>query len=231
MKAMTVKFRDWDSAFFGVRIFQAHVGAADVAASLEEAGRQGAECLYLFIELTDPSGIEAAVRAGGRLVDIRVELTGEVEIDAHPGAAATRRAVQSDREVLMRQALQLAHESRFARDARIPLQRVNEMYEIWIERCLSDGMIAVPVHHEAGFVGVRPDGPVTRIELVHVEPHSRGQGLGTSLIRDAVSALGVSEATVVTQIGNVGAQRLYQSLGLRSSGTAAVIHVWLDELA
>ena len=33
----------------------------------------------------------------------------------------------------------------------------------------------------------------------------------------------------MTQTGNVAAQRLYQSLGLRSRGTTAVLHLWLDE--
>jgi hypothetical protein len=33
----------------------------------------------------------------------------------------------------------------------------------------------------------------------------------------------------VTQTGNVAAQGLYQSLGLRSRSTIAVLHLWLDE--
>ena len=81
----------------------------------------------------------------------------------------------------------------------------------------------------AGFVGARTDGDVARIELVYVDAASRGQGLGRALIREAVAAVAASEVSVVTQTGNVAAQRLYQSLGLRSRGALAVLHLWLDE--
>jgi ribosomal protein S18 acetylase RimI-like enzyme len=219
--------REWDSTFFGARIFEAHLGGDSVERVVAEAKQAGAECLYLFIDAADLRGIEEAVRAGARLVDLRTELGGRLEVDR--GVQATRSATPSDREALLPQTRELAIESRFSRDARIPEEKVREMYEIWLDRCLDEGVVAVPTAGRAGFVGARKDGNVARIELVYVDAASRGRGLGRALVREAVSGVATSEATVVTQTGNVAAQRLYQSLRLRSRSTSAVLHVWLDE--
>jgi ribosomal protein S18 acetylase RimI-like enzyme len=221
--------RPWDSTFFGVRIFEAHLREDSLNQVVADAAQAGAECLYLFINASDLARIEGAVRSGARLVDLRVELAGRMQLDTDAKAAPSRRATHADREALVPQARELAIESRFARDTRIPEQRVREMYEIWLDRCMDEGIVAVPATRGAGFVGARRDGDVARIELVYVDAASRGQGLGRALIREAVSALAASDVSVVTQIGNVAAQRLYQSLGLRSRGTIAVLHLWLAQ--
>jgi ribosomal protein S18 acetylase RimI-like enzyme len=225
----TVRPRPWDSTFFGAQIFEAHVRKDSVHEAVDEAVAAGAECLYLFIDADDLAGIEAAVRSGARLVDLRVELEGRVDDAIDATGAPTRRATRADRAVLLPQTTELATESRFARDARIPPERVRAMYEIWLDRCLDEGVVAVPAGHGGGFVGARQDGDVARIELVYVDAASRGQGLGRALIQEAARFIDAATARVVTQMGNVGAQRLYQSLGLRSRGTLAVLHLWLDE--
>jgi ribosomal protein S18 acetylase RimI-like enzyme len=226
---MTILPCPWDSRFFGARIFKAHLREAELTQVVAEAARAGAECLYLFIDSGHLVDIEEAVRNGARLVDLRVELAGRIRPEKDNAAPPTRRATHADRKRLLLQASELAKESRFAHDARIPDQRVRDMYEIWLDRCLDEGVIAVPEAREAGFVGAFRDGDVARIELVYVHAASRGQGLGGALIREAVAAMAATDASVVTQTRNIAAQRLYQSLGLRSRSTTAVLHLWLDE--
>jgi ribosomal protein S18 acetylase RimI-like enzyme len=227
--ATTVLPRPWDSTFFGARIFEAHLSDDRVDDVVDEAADAAAECLYLFVDAGDLAAIDTAVRSGARLVDLRVELGGRISPHADAAPALTRTATRADRDVLMPQARELAVESRFARDRRIPEEKVSEMYEIWLDRCLDEGVVAVPAGSGSGFVGARTDVGGAHIELVYVDAASRGHGLGRALIREAVSGLAASDATVVTQIGNVAAQRLYQSLGLRSRSTLAVLHLWLDE--
>jgi ribosomal protein S18 acetylase RimI-like enzyme len=225
---MTVRPRSWDSTFFGVRVVEAHVRGDALNEAVAQATRRAAECLYLFVDAGDLMTIEAAVRRGAQLVDLRVELAGRIGRETRV-APPTRRATRADREALLPQARELAVESRFSRDSRIPEQKVQEMYEIWLDRCLEEGVVAVPATRGLGFVGARLDGDVARIELVYVGTASRGQGLGRALVREAVAALLATDVSVVTQSGNVAAQRLYQSLGLRSRSTVAVLHLWLDE--
>jgi GNAT superfamily N-acetyltransferase len=226
----TVLPRPWDSAFFGARIFEAHVSDNRIEHVVDEAAMAAAECLYLFVDAGEMSAIDTAVRSGARLVDLRVELGGRIDPDVADTAAPTRAATHADRDILVPQARELAVESRFTRDRRISEKRVGEMYEIWLDRCLDEGVVAIPIGSGSGFVGARTDvGGAAQIELVYVDSASRGRGLGRALIREAVSRLGASNVIVVTQAGNVAAQRLYQSLGLRSRRTLAVLHLWLDE--
>jgi ribosomal protein S18 acetylase RimI-like enzyme len=226
---MTVLPRPWDSTFFGARIFEAHLGEDPVEEVVAEAAATGVECLYLFVDAGDVAAVESAVRSGAHLVDLRVELAGTMDSEAVAAFPGMRGATAADRRNLLPQARELAVESRFWRDPRIPQEKVREMYEIWLDRCLDEGVVAVPVGSGLGFVGAYADGDRAHIELVYVDAASRGQGLGRAMIREAVSGLGASYASVVTQIGNVAAQRLYQSLGLRNRRTLAVLHLWLDE--
>jgi ribosomal protein S18 acetylase RimI-like enzyme len=225
----TVLPRPWDSTFFGARIFEAHLGADSVEDVVAEAAAAGAECLYLFVDAGNLAAVEAAVRRGAHLVDLRVELAGTMNHQADAALAATRGATPADRRVLLPQAHELAVESRFWRDPRIPPKKVHKMYEIWLDRCLDEGFVAVPTAHGSGFVGARRDGHVARIDLVYVDAASRGQGLGRALVYEAVAGVGANDVSVVTQTGNVAAQRLYESLGLRSGNSLAVLHLWLDE--
>jgi ribosomal protein S18 acetylase RimI-like enzyme len=219
--------REWDSTFFGARIFEAHLEGDSLDQVVAEAVGGCAECLYLFMDAGDLHGIEEAVRRGARLVDVRVELAGGLELE--PDAGATRSATEADRDALIPQARDLAIESRFSRDPRVSEEKVRDMYEIWLDRCLDEGVVAVPAAGPGGFVGARKEDDSAHIELVYVDPASRGQGLGRFLVAEAVRSLGTRDAAVVTQTGNVAAQRLYQSLGLRSRSTSAVLHLWLDE--
>jgi ribosomal protein S18 acetylase RimI-like enzyme len=225
----TVLPRPWDSTFFGARIFEAHLGDDPVEEVVAEAAAAGAACLYLFVDAADLVAVEAAIRSGARLVDLRVELVGPLNNETDAALAATRGATAADRLALLPQAHELAVESRFWRDPRIAQGKVREMYEIWLDRCLDEGFVAVPAAHGAGFVGARRDRDVARIELVYVDAASRGQGLGRALVHGAVSGVGANNVSVVTQTGNLAAQRLYQSLGLRSGNSLVVLHLWLDE--
>lgn len=226
--ASTALPRSWDSTFFGATIFEARLDDGGLDEAIADAVRDGAECLYLFVDAGDLATVEAAVRGGARLVDLRVELDGRLQLESSD-AVPTRLATHADRDVLVAQARELASESRFARDPRIRAERVRDMYEVWLDRCLDEGVVAVPGSRAAGFVGARMDDDVALIELVYVDAASRGQGLGGALIREAVASLAATDVRVVTQTGNVAAQRLYQSLGLRSRSTIAVLHLWLDE--
>jgi ribosomal protein S18 acetylase RimI-like enzyme len=71
------------------------------------------------------------------------------------------------------------------------------------------------------------------IGLVAVDERARGRGVGRELVAAVLSDLrarGLSRASVVTQGMNVGAQRLYQSLGFRTRQLQTWHHLWLDEL-
>jgi ribosomal protein S18 acetylase RimI-like enzyme len=224
----TLCFRPWDSTFFDLRIFEAHVRFDSLAKALREAQERRADCVYLFVGADDLPSVEAAIRAGARLVDLRVELVGDVGLEPVAGMKAARRATSADRGALLAQSALLARESRFARDDRFSFDRVRQMYEITLDRCLDEGVVSVPANELRGFVGARRTDEGVRIDLVFVDPAHRRTGVGRALVQYAAAALDATTVSVVTQAGNIGGQRLYQSLGLRSNVTVAVLHFWLD---
>ena len=80
----------------------------------------------------------SAVRA--QLVDLRTTLELAGPIDLAP-SGRVRRAAAADAPVLEGMARELAAFSRFAADPRIQKAKVEEMYEIWVRRCLDEGVV------------------------------------------------------------------------------------------
>ena len=216
----------WDSDFFGVRVGRAVIPDESLESALSDAREQDVECLYLELSGAPPDAIEEAVRAGARLVDLRTTLERAEPIDEAPGDRV-RRATAADATLLEAMARELSAFSRFAADPRIPTAKVEEMYEIWVRRCLAEGVVTVGTDG-SGMVGVRiPADGTLHVELVYVSPSAAGDGLGAELL---VAALTNAEggATVVTQAWNVPALRLYESLRFRTRSLSAILHLWLS---
>ena len=215
----------WDSDFFGVHVGRAVIPTEPLESAVAAARERGVECLYLEVAGAAPDSIEEAVRAGAQLVDLRTTLELAGSIDLAPGNRA-RRATPADTTMLEGMARELAAFSRFAADPRIPKAKVEEMYEIWVRRCLAEGLVTVGTEG-SGMVGVRTLSGSTHVELVYVSPSAAGDGLGADLI---VAALADARdgALVVTQAWNVPALRLYESLRFRTRSLSAILHLWLE---
>jgi len=217
----------WDSEFFGVTVGRADVDEDSVKRAVEEAVEQGVECLYLFVRDARPPALAYALRSGGRLVDVRVEL------DLHTSPTlpdGIRRADRRECLELLPLARSLADESRFSADPRFAADAVRAMYDIWLGRCFDDGIVVVPDRGLGGFVGVRPIEEGISVDLVYVDARSRGQGLGARLLSGAVAISGAARARIATQAWNITAQRLYQGVGFRTASIQAIVHLWLDEV-
>jgi ribosomal protein S18 acetylase RimI-like enzyme len=218
----------WDSDFFGVSIARADVEGPELDSVLEQARSDGIELVYLTAPAMRVDAVTAAVRRGGRLVDIRTQLeAGELTpaLDAR-----ARIATVADRDGVERVAVALSSWSRFANDPRIPVERVREMYRIWARQCLEEGVVAVPNGPVSGLVGVLP-GAEAHVVLVFVDAASARRGLGRALLDSALAAAGATAAHVSTQAGNVPALRLFEGAGFRVRSVEAVLHLWLDEVA
>jgi ribosomal protein S18 acetylase RimI-like enzyme len=219
----------WDTEFFGLRIGDAGIeGAGGLDEAIGWARDARVDCLYVRIPAADVETITAATRAGARLVDLRVVLELQ-EVSHLTEAAGVRPAVEADREQLHAAAADLAGESRFSRDPRFERRRVEDMYRIWLDQCLADGVVAI-AGEGAAFVAGRGVEPAV-LELVYVAPEARGRGLAANALVGALTELGAVSARVATQAGNVAANRLYQRLGFRVCEATAILHLWPDEAA
>lgn len=111
--------------------------------------------------------------------------------------------------------------SRFRLDKCFAPEVCDEMYRIWLQRSCSreiaDQVLITRLGNTlAGMITVRFSKPLGQIGLVSVAPELQGHGIGRQLLLQvlrAASQAGCTELAVVTQVQNLAAVRLYQSVG------------------
>jgi TDP-D-fucosamine acetyltransferase len=232
-----LRFLDWDSDFFGYRIYRAEVDRLD-AASMEAISNEslqcGAECIYLLV---GPQGMQRALLAeesGFRLMDVRVTLESLVDQSVcstpSPSIRSARLEDIPDLEAL---AAMLHKDSRFFADPKFAA-KAPELYRKWIAKSVRGDADLVLVAEVSGraagyFTGHRASEGTGRIGLVGVSPKAQGQGLGRALMHGALrwfTENRLNRVEVVTQARNFTAQRLYQRSGFVTANVQLWFHKW-----
>jgi GNAT superfamily N-acetyltransferase len=223
-----VELLSWDTSFFGLTIGRAKVAAAhDLDQALADAKEQDVACLYLVVPGARAEPVTAAVRAGGVLAALRLEL--EYDGDPPGWPSTVRRATPDDATGVAELAAALAPASRFAQDARFAPDRIEEMYRIWALDDLRDGQVLVDTTGERGLLALSKRPPRLSIDLVYVGNAARGTGLGRDLLDAAIAEARGFGLTVATDARNLPAVHLYESARFRARSIEAILHLWLDE--
>jgi GNAT superfamily N-acetyltransferase len=217
----------WDTRFFGVRIGRMSVTDEAHAHMWAFTNDERFDCIYIFVSADRVSVIERLMRTGAILVDIRTELDAKRPAVGWHRPEGVRQARRADLAELNEAVESLSAMSRFAADSHFDRDQIAEMYRLWLERCLSEGSVCVPIDRGYGsFVGVRAIGETARIDLVYVDPDRRGSDVGRQLILGALAETAAARAVVVAGAANVAALRIYQALGFRTRSCEGVLHLW-----
>jgi len=226
---------EWDSAFFGCRVFRVEVEApAEVSGLQDGLSALPADVIYVFVPAAFADCFrEPLLRAGGVCYDRKVTYR-KVLSDAggvRPTEIGLRLTSDCSPE-LLRLAFASGWCSRFFLDPHFR-PSFEALYSRWIMRACSeaDGRVLV-IEEDGRLVGMTSlmiaDG-VARIGLVAVDEESRGKGLGRKLMGGCDRLLlneGVPLCEVATQQANVVACRLYESSGYDKVEETDVWHVW-----
>lgn len=216
---------EFDSNWFGFP-----VGRYDgnPQAAVQWAETNNIRCLYTLLPIDEIGWVRDATELGFRLVDVRVEFIAEAEKRERKGCV--RLASESDRNAVYSIARTgFRAGSRFYNDHSFDRDRVDAMYENWARQDLEDGQVLVSVDltdAPTGFVTYRNG----TVGLVAVSEYNRHRGSGKALMDAAVGLTyddGLSQLKVVTQGGNLAAQRTFQKCGFRSSSVGLWLHKWL----
>jgi ribosomal protein S18 acetylase RimI-like enzyme len=172
---------------------------------------------------------------GYRLVNVNVTLCQSV--GSRETKHALRLATSADIPALEDLAAKSHTDTRFFNDGRFPIERCEQMYRIWVRKCVEQPRKAVIVAHAdgaiAGYSAVgHGENDTAAIELIAVAETHRGKGIGEKLVNGSLAWMaerGVRDAYVRTMGHNVTAQRLYQRCGFRTSSTSLYYHKWFDE--
>ena len=225
---------EWDSAFFGRRVFRLQV--EDAADTEELVGRLcalPADVAYVFVPaaFAGPAR-DPLTRAGGVCYDHKVtyvkrSLTGErLAEDACIGLT------RAFTPALERLAHASGWRSRFFLDPKFR-PAFKALYSKWLDnacRSADDKVLVARLEGvEAGMTTLSIRDGKGRIGLVAVAEAFRGQQVGHRLMRACDRLLlksGAQACEVVTQNDNVAACRLYEASGYVRSEESEVWHVW-----
>ena len=153
--------------------------------------------------------------------------------DPDPRICSYPRSISSSE--LIELAIQSGEYSRFALDPRIPKNKFEKLYTLWINRAVA-GEIAeeVLVIKESGeiigFVTLSGLAKRASIGLIAVDRAYRGSGYGGSLIKSAIWWCGSRNLRLIqvrTQDSNTAACRFYRKCGFDVEKTEYLYHVWL----
>ena len=235
--AVEIETLAWDSQHYGRKVARLRPRRLEpdaLAAALERAQRDGVWLLYWLADVAQPVPAEWLQRYGGLRVvgHVRYQRAlAESEGASLPDRAAPpigeyRGEPEHEAEVV-RLGIEAGALSRFRLDPRLPVERCDRMYEIWIRRSIAGELADVVLIARAGaavagLVTVSARGPLATIGLISTAAAQRGTGVGMALLAAAqrwADARGAERIEVVTQRENHAACRLYER-----AGYAAVEH-------
>ncbi len=227
---------DWDSHFFGFPIARVRHGRL-TQRLLDPVNRwccsQGIRCLYFMADPNDAESVESAELGGFHLADVRLTFARKIE-SGSVMPPRIRSWCQSDLPALAALARVSHRDTRFYFDDGFANSRCDDLYETWIRNSCAgyaDAVLLAQVDDQtAGYVTchLEPNSE-GRIGLLAVSRDFHRQGIGSNLIRGALNwfaGLGVTRASVTTQLRHVAGQRLYQRCGFRTASAHLLYHRW-----
>jgi dTDP-4-amino-4,6-dideoxy-D-galactose acyltransferase len=235
----------WDSRHFGFAVARVAAPALDdpaLRAVLDDARRNGVRLVYWAAAAGRVVPEALLHEFGGLLADrkatFQADLSTAPRADGSPQPGGFRVTEYAEAAVsgrLLRLAVAAGEHSRFRTDPRIPRDKFEGLYESWIRqsvaRQLADAVLVAEGEEPgpAGLVTVAAAGASASIGLIAVEGGARGRGLGALLMHAAhrwMAARGAVRASVVTQLENRAACRLYERCGYVLDGVRNYYHFW-----
>lgn len=247
---MRVEQDGWLSGVLGVSSWKvlgvtAAVSSADVRAGLLDRAGQGAAFFSAKIPTRDVAAVTNATRAGFSVIDVNVTFDWDNVVSSNPKSAASSNdmAIQAasagDAATIEAIAGRCFTFSRFHIDPAIGLDWANEVKRQWARNaCRGRASVVYVARRQneiTGFLAVLESkssrGTDAIIDLVGVDPAYQGQGAGRALSRMFVDQWRdcADRLRVGTQVSNIPAMRLYESIGFRVTETSYVLHAHVKD--
>jgi ribosomal protein S18 acetylase RimI-like enzyme len=209
----------------------------------------GLKAWFLTAEFESEPGARDLACLPGEALLIEERVTLMRKLDAAPrvnAEARPRKRVSvcvkrpqgnAERLAILKIAASSFQRSRFFVDRRIPFEGANAVKLKWAESLASGQRgeylrVALWNSEVVGFVGLRscsdvdPSGPGFRIDLLGVHETTRGKGVASALLHDAIRFSTEQERDLVTgtQSSNHAALSLYRSAGFEEFRRSWIVH-------
>lgn len=230
---MVISPLSWDSTFFGVRIAKIEISSKEDViqlASLESKLRPSYDLIYIF---SDPNIVVDLENV--KLLDKKVifTLNNTSHFTKHPSVINWDTSQPYDSLIPL--ALTSGQYSRFKKDENLPLGSFEKLYSYWIKqsvnRVIANEVFCYIIDNEPkGLLTLDVNSEICSIGLLAVDEHFQHQGIGTTLIRHAISHINdlhCKELIVATQFNNKPACNLYSKCGFSVKSIKNIWHWWL----
>jgi dTDP-4-amino-4,6-dideoxy-D-galactose acyltransferase len=231
---------DWDSNFFGIKTGKldlVNISDDDLFAQLKSANFVEFQLVYIFATHGVNSINEAISKTGAKLYDEKVTYVIDT-YDFTPVSSefiATCKGAEMGKD-LEELAIESGIYSRFRIDPKIPRNKFEELYRLWMKNSLDGsfatevftyedhgkrlGMVSVDIRKAEGWIGI-----------IAVNENYRGRSIGKYLIHKAIQYCkdnNVKILNVQTQMLNKVSCAFYEKIGFRVRSVVDVYHLWVD---
>lgn len=228
---------DWDSQFFGypvARIVFDHNGIRLAEEAFREIRGSNYRLVYLYAPSDDDELNRAITGKGGRLFDNKVLFVKQPEPHSQFINHIREYGCEKPDDKLIELSLEAGLFSRFRLDCNFVNGEFERLYTRWITDSVS-GLIAFKVivavsgNDVIGVTTIGQKNGCADIGLVAVDGNHTGKGIGYDMIRfadDVAYAMKYDRITVITQIQNTAACRLYKKCNFVPENVTNVYHYW-----
>lgn len=232
---MAYRYLNWDSAFFGKRIYQLDTFRDLYLDEWESVLSEKPDLVYCVIEAPSSETVEFIESQGGNLYDRKIRyFKREIPADPITDNAFYSESTSQLTDDLETMTYQSGSFSRFRLDPQLSF-KFKDLYKEWIvnslNRKLADEVLLAKDHEgkTAGFITLSVKDGTGNIGLLAVHENFRGRGAGMFLMRQAdkfFKEKQASGATVVTQLDNIPACRLYEKMGYAIEKNESIFHYY-----
>lgn len=231
-----IKKLDWDSSFFGLKTGRLDLitsGPEDSSGQLKLIEGTDFQLIYIFTPHKNNALKIELEKKGARLVDEKVtysmDISGLETLSSGLVYSCLGSPMDNDLEAL---ALESGKYSRFRIDDKIPREKFEGLYRLWMVNSLNGkfakdvfayvdsgrklGMASVDVRNEEGWIGI-----------IAVDEASRGRSIGKLLMHAAIrfcQQQKINTLNVQTQVTNKVSCAFYEKLGFSVKNIEDVYH-------
>ncbi|MBI5279966.1 MAG: GNAT family N-acetyltransferase [Burkholderiales bacterium] len=227
-----------DTERFGTRIARASVRSLpELASALDSCAAERVAMLIVRVPADRHSIAGAVEAAGGRLMDTVATWRRDAGAAA-PAGEGVRLASRADAAAVeaLARGIFAGYANHYRNDPRLAPALVDEIYPSWAVRLCTGAAPFLLAQADGELQGMAalalsPEGSAD-VELFGVAPHSRGQGIGARLLREAAANAarhGARQLTYVTHLTNLAAQRMLCAAGFVPASAQHTFHLWFTE--
>ena len=231
---------DWDSRFFQLNVYQLNVSltqspAEAIMPSCDLRSLIPADCdaFWAKIPATDRRLTAQLERSGAHLREVEINLCADghaCPADIPPGIRIEQVANPGDKALDFARCFTF---DRFHTDPEIPTEKADALWQQYLltysDSAARIGLSAVCNGRVAGFLGMglHDELPHNTLDVIAVLPDFRGHGVGTALMRKAITLSAQKPLHVSTQHHNAAAINAYIRGGFtRYLSPRTVYHWW-----